>query len=449
MIFVKSVAQFMATKAHIRLNTKKLYQADGHAVREVLKITSILYNAIKTAETNLASTAGGLASSSLDAAAAAAEVNGADDDEDESGANAAQTAINEIQANLADLKMARSLASEITTRGASLYDHLSREAELRELRTLALSRPLEITEVESGIVSSKAAVEKEIDTAERRIENMKKDQGNLEGKIKKKDGELERNLKRLKTLKAVRPPWIDDYEKLEVEVAALYRDYLDKFRNVAYLEDQIETLNREEMEKFEETEANLRRMAEKQGRGGGDKGDFGSLSRGDSPLGGRGDVSPLHAEDEDDDEDDSDDDDDDDGKGDRRSRRSRSRGIAGKIQQAGKRGMNEGGEKKGRVKEAKKDARDGNSATLKNKMYGSMAAGSDGEESESAEDSEEIDGDTDLLSNDDDDEDDDDLDESEDDDDETEIEIGGGGMRGSGGQAGKKAGADDDTDDDF
>merc|ERR1711907_871552 len=37
-IFIKSVAQFMATKAHIKLNTKKLYQADGYAVKELLKV---------------------------------------------------------------------------------------------------------------------------------------------------------------------------------------------------------------------------------------------------------------------------------------------------------------------------------------------------------------------------------------------------------------------------
>ena len=153
-IFIKSVTQFMATKAHIRLNTKKLYQADGHAVREVLKITSILYNAIKTAETNI--------SSISVSAAADAEKDDDDDDDDDSGSNAAQTAINEIQSKLGDLKVARSLATEITTSGASLHDRLSREAELRELRSMALSRPLEISEVESGIVSSKSAVEKEI-----------------------------------------------------------------------------------------------------------------------------------------------------------------------------------------------------------------------------------------------------------------------------------------------
>ena len=37
-----------ATKAHIKLNTKKLYQADWHSVKELLKVTSVLYDAIKT-----------------------------------------------------------------------------------------------------------------------------------------------------------------------------------------------------------------------------------------------------------------------------------------------------------------------------------------------------------------------------------------------------------------
>lgn len=36
------------TKAHIKLNTKKLYQADGYAVKELLKVTSVLYGAMNT-----------------------------------------------------------------------------------------------------------------------------------------------------------------------------------------------------------------------------------------------------------------------------------------------------------------------------------------------------------------------------------------------------------------
>ena len=37
-----------ATKANVRLNTKKLYRADGHAVKELLKLTSVLYTAMQT-----------------------------------------------------------------------------------------------------------------------------------------------------------------------------------------------------------------------------------------------------------------------------------------------------------------------------------------------------------------------------------------------------------------
>ncbi len=37
----------MAQKAHIKLHAKKLYQADGHSVREVIKIASVLYDAMK------------------------------------------------------------------------------------------------------------------------------------------------------------------------------------------------------------------------------------------------------------------------------------------------------------------------------------------------------------------------------------------------------------------
>ncbi|XP_029693620.1 clusterin-associated protein 1 homolog [Takifugu rubripes] len=39
-----------ANKAHIELNTKNVYKADGCAVKEMLKVTSLLYSAMKTTE---------------------------------------------------------------------------------------------------------------------------------------------------------------------------------------------------------------------------------------------------------------------------------------------------------------------------------------------------------------------------------------------------------------
>lgn len=37
-------------KANIKLNTKRLYQADGYAVKELLKITTLLYDALKNSD---------------------------------------------------------------------------------------------------------------------------------------------------------------------------------------------------------------------------------------------------------------------------------------------------------------------------------------------------------------------------------------------------------------
>ena len=42
--------------------------------------------------------------------------------------------------------------------------------------------------------------------------------------------ELERNQKRLQTLKKVRPAFMDEYEKLEDELKKLYVEYIVKFR---------------------------------------------------------------------------------------------------------------------------------------------------------------------------------------------------------------------------
>ncbi len=41
---------FQATKAHLKLNTKKLYQADGYAVKEILKVITPLYKALRDSE---------------------------------------------------------------------------------------------------------------------------------------------------------------------------------------------------------------------------------------------------------------------------------------------------------------------------------------------------------------------------------------------------------------
>ncbi|XP_077841647.1 clusterin-associated protein 1 isoform X6 [Macaca mulatta] len=225
--FIKAIAQFMATKAHIKLNTKKLYQADGYAVKELLKITSVLYNAMKTKGME--------------------------------GSEIVEEDVNKFKFDLgskiADLKAARQLASEITSKGASLYDLLGMEVELREMRTEAIARPLEINETEKvmRIAIKEILVQKTKDL----LNNVASDEANLEAKIEKRKLELERNRKRLETLQSVRPCFMDEYEKTEEELQKQYDIYLEKFQNLTYLEQQLEEHHRMEQERFEEAKNTL------------------------------------------------------------------------------------------------------------------------------------------------------------------------------------------------
>ncbi|XP_052762465.1 clusterin-associated protein 1-like isoform X2 [Mya arenaria] len=235
-IFIKSVAEFMATKAHIKLNTKKLYQADGYAVKELLKVTSVLYNAMKTNIT---------------------------ENDDSTGDDENTSITFDISSRISELKEARRLASEITSKGAGLYDLLGKEVDLREQRTMVIARQLEINDVESSLGASIKAVENEIRKTLHMLDNVASDEANLEAKIEKKRNELERNQKRLQTLQSVRPAYMDEYEKLEEDLQKLYDAYLIRFRNQAYLESQLEEYNRVEQDKSEETESKLNEMAMK------------------------------------------------------------------------------------------------------------------------------------------------------------------------------------------
>jgi len=237
--FIKAVAQFMATTASVRLNTKKLYRADGNAVKELLKVTTMLYSAMLTGQ-------GG-------------EGEGGGDGDLEHVTMASF----DLTTKAKELKDIRSLASEITGRGAQLYDLLRNEVELREERTAALARPLDIDAIEVGLTKSIASVNEQYNHYLGLIDNLSSDETNLAGKIEKKKMELERGQRRLKSLLSVRPAFMDEYQKIEEDLGTKYQHYVDKFRNLTYLEHQLEDIKRREQDKIEETEDALRRMQER------------------------------------------------------------------------------------------------------------------------------------------------------------------------------------------
>eukprot|EP00163_Fabomonas_tropica_P021707 TRINITY_DN37870_c0_g1_i1.p1 TRINITY_DN37870_c0_g1~~TRINITY_DN37870_c0_g1_i1.p1 ORF type:complete len:422 (+),score=99.82 TRINITY_DN37870_c0_g1_i1:368-1633(+) len=209
-IFIKNISHIMATKARIKLNPKRLYQADGYAVKEMLKVAAVLYNAMR-----------------------AQEHAGGDDDDD--------AAIDASASKLYDVKTIRTLASQITQHTAELYDALGDEPELRDARRKALSRHVELEEVERAVKKQIALSNEELTQRNQTVANLDQDLANLRSKIDKKRSELERNQKRLLSLQSVRPHFMDEYEQLEEQLQNLYKDYLERFRNLHFLEHDLDS----------------------------------------------------------------------------------------------------------------------------------------------------------------------------------------------------------------
>ena len=56
---------------------------------------------------------------------------------------------------------------------------------------------------------------------------------------------------------------MDEYEKLEDELGKFYSIYIDKFRNLDYLEDQLDLYNTKEVEKKQQSQDELEKIWQK------------------------------------------------------------------------------------------------------------------------------------------------------------------------------------------
>lgn len=92
------------------------------------------------------------------------------------------------------------------------------------------------------------------------VQNAEKDEKTLEEKIKKKKLDLERAETRLKTLTNVKPAFMEEYDRQERELEKLYNEYLEKFRNLDYLEHQLDIYNKQEEETFMESQRVLEKI---------------------------------------------------------------------------------------------------------------------------------------------------------------------------------------------
>lgn len=241
-MFIKSICQLFLTKARIKLNPKKMYEANGFAVKELLKVATMLNKAMNASSK---------------------------DPDDE----VVTTMDFNITSKLNNLKAARSLANEITETGAKLYDLLGKENDLRESREKviefldSISRNLgsntEQEYIEKCIRDLVGNQGQQMGQMKEMIDNLKQDEKELESKIQRRGAELERSEKRLKNIEKIRPEFMDEYEKLEQEIENFYNIYIEKYRNLDYLEHQLDKYNEKELEKKKESQRALKKIQEK------------------------------------------------------------------------------------------------------------------------------------------------------------------------------------------
>lgn len=173
-----------------------------------------------------------------------------------------------------DITISRTLASEVTTRGAHVHELLQKDTqELRGSRTAAL----QFLDAVSGSLDSRAESEylersvrdaiantkDTIMTLEKQLHELTDDEGNIVNKINKRKTELERNQKRLESLQSVRPAFMDEYERLERELAEEHELYVTRYRNLDYLQHELEIYNLKEKEQAEASARALRKLQRK------------------------------------------------------------------------------------------------------------------------------------------------------------------------------------------
>lgn len=96
------------------------------------------------------------------------------------------------------------MASKITQKGAVLFRSLEEESELRPIRDSRVNAALDINEVEQSLKTLIQKTKKETEHTRDLIKNISATEANLDAKIAKRREDLERNSKRLQTLKQVR-----------------------------------------------------------------------------------------------------------------------------------------------------------------------------------------------------------------------------------------------------
>ncbi|CAO1399632.1 unnamed protein product, partial [Diamesa tonsa] len=193
-----------AITSGIKLNPRKLYASNSATAKELLKVTTALLDSPKSVQL------------------------------DNEQIISFEESFSNDQINL--IRKIRGLSSELTSLGVTMYDLIAKEAVNKETRT-QYSKPMELNFVEKSLKHSISTMKSQLNAAKMTMENQIAENGNLDVKIQRKQSELDRTAHRLVTLQRIRPAYLEEFEKIELNLKELYNQYtirikcLDALRN--------------------------------------------------------------------------------------------------------------------------------------------------------------------------------------------------------------------------
>uniref|UniRef100_A0A1I8ENS7 Clusterin-associated protein 1 n=1 Tax=Wuchereria bancrofti TaxID=6293 RepID=A0A1I8ENS7_WUCBA len=251
--FIKSATFYILQKARIKLNPKKLYMADGHAVQEIAVVVRNLYEITRH-------------SSDFDQNATISSMRNIILSKISLLFNLLQIILlrtQKIEKASEELQKCQQLALQIPNHGATLYDLLAKEVTAKIERNKALSFSLSLSDGEKAILQAIQAIQEELAIINQNLQNVSSDEAALDAKIERRKKEYEQQQKRLAKLQSFRPQCMDEYEKYEMKLKQLYAIYVSKFRNVSFLQGLQNEFDRAEHERNVEAEQNMRNMVER------------------------------------------------------------------------------------------------------------------------------------------------------------------------------------------
>ncbi|EDV34356.1 uncharacterized protein Dana_GF21268 [Drosophila ananassae] len=214
-LLVRSATEFFVTKAAIRLNPRKLYAAASVTAAELQKITRLLTAPGGQTETD-------------------------HEDEEQRDQYRSLNPV-DIGDKMEDLRKARELATDLTQRGATLYDLLSKELLNKEARTAQAQRPLELLSVERTLKNAIQSNQLRLQSSKAQLEATRVELNALGSKLQRRKAELERTRQRLEALHRIRPAHMAEFEDCEKELQQLFQRYFLRLHVRDALRFQLES----------------------------------------------------------------------------------------------------------------------------------------------------------------------------------------------------------------